>query len=69
MCKQYSTSKGDYFYICDDGMGETYTEWQLVGSPTFSPQPKTHAVPVPGTLALMLIALAAWKLTRKVIAA
>jgi hypothetical protein len=54
MCEQYSDSKGDYFYLCDNGMGETYTEWQPAGSPTFSPQPKVHSVPEPSTAVLLL---------------
>jgi hypothetical protein len=54
MCEQYSDSKGDYYYLCDNDIGETYTEWQPVGSPTFSPQPEVHSVPEPSTMELML---------------
>jgi hypothetical protein len=54
MCEQYSDSKGDYYYLCDNDIGETYTEWQPVWSPTFSPQPEVHSVPEPSTMELML---------------
>jgi hypothetical protein len=54
MCEQYSDSKGDYYYLCANDIGETYTEWQPVGSPTFSPQPEVHSVPEPSTMELML---------------
>ena len=55
MCEQYSDSKGDYYYLCDNDIGETYTEWQPAGSPTFSPQPEVHSVPEPSTMELLLI--------------
>jgi hypothetical protein len=67
MCEKYSTSKGDYYYMCYDKDATTYTEWQAPNGPKFSPQPTDdyHAVPLPGTLALMVPVLVAAMLWRK----
>jgi hypothetical protein len=65
VCEQYSDSKGDYYYLCNNNIGETYTEWQPVGSPTFSPQPEVHSVPEPSTMALMFIVVVCFLILRR----
>jgi hypothetical protein len=65
VCNQYSYSKGDYYYLCDNNIGETYTEWQPVGSPTFSPQPEVHSVPEPSTAVLLLSVAVVYFLIRR----